>query len=151
MARATTAKFEELIIEVEFSPGSGSYVSICGQVDQDVSRTTNMDTDEVPDCDDESLPLSVERSPRSQEVVYTGAGVWALQSHQNMMAWWRAADTRVVRIRNAKVQADGSSGDTSIEYGPAYLTQLNNAKTKGKRVDANIQIEWDGVPSVITL
>lgn len=149
MARATTAKYEELVVEVEFDPvgASGTYTAICGIMDATINRTSNVDTAEVPDCDDESLPLSVERQVRSQEVTISGSGVWALQSHENMMDWWYGGTTLSVRVRNAKVVADGSSGDTTIETGNALLTQLNNSRTKGQKVTGEIQIEFDGVPT----
>jgi len=149
MTAATSAKFEELILEVEFDPSgaAGTYTAICGLIDVTVNRTSNVDTSEIPDCDDESLPLSIERQVRSQEVTASGSGIWALQSNQKLMAWWRSATTLNARLRNAKAIADGASGDTTIESGPALLTQLNNSRTKGQKVAADIQIEWDGVPA----
>lgn len=148
MARATTQKFEEMVLEVEFVPLSGSYVAICGMIDVTINRTSNVDTAEVPDCSDESLPLAVERQVRSQEVTVNATGVWALESHQNLMGWWRSGATRNARIRNAKTQADGSSGDTTIESGPALLVNLNNSRTKGQKVTAQIDLQFDGVPAV---
>ena len=147
MTRATTAKYEELILEVEFTPGSGTYTPICGMTDVEVTRTSNIDEAEVPDCDDESLPLSIEKEVRSQSVSASGSGVWALQSHENMLDWWYSGSTLNARLRNAKAENDGSVGDTYVEQGPALLAQLNNGRTKGQKVAANIQIEFDGVPS----
>jgi hypothetical protein len=147
MARATTQKYEELVLEVEFVPLSGTYAAVCGMIDVTINRTSNIDTAEVPDCDDESLPLAVERQVRSQEVNVSATGVWALQSHQNLMGWWRSGATRNVRIRNVKAQNDGASGDTTIESGPALLANLNNARTKGQKVTAEIEVQFDGVPA----
>lgn len=152
MADAVTAKYEEFILEVEFDPNGapGTYTPVCGLIDVGINRTSNVDTSEIPDCDDESLPLSLERQVRSQEITISGTGSWALQSHQNMMAWWRSGSTLNCRLRNAKVEASGASGDTTIESGAALLTQLNNSRTKGQKVSAEIQIEFDGVPAVTT-
>lgn len=143
MASAITAKFEELILEVEFTASSGVYTPVCGMVDINVTRTANVDTAEVPDCDDESLPLSIERQVRSIEVTATGTGVWAQTSHGAMMDWFYSAATKNARIRNTKA----SNGDTEIESGPALLTNLSNARTKGQKVSAEIEIQWDGVPT----
>jgi hypothetical protein len=148
MALATTAKYEEMILEVEWSGGSGTYTAICGMIDVTINRTSNVDTSETPDCDDESLPLAVERQVRSQEVTANGTGVWALQSHQNLLAWWRSGATKNVRLRNAKAQASGAAGDTIIESGPAILVNLNNSRTKGQKMTAEIDIQFDGVPAV---
>ena len=147
MARAVTAKFEELIVEVEFTASSGTYTAICGITDASVTRETTLDETEIPDCADEGLPMAIERSARSQSVSISGNGVWALSSHEAMMDWWYGADTKLVRIRNAKAEDDGSTGDTYIEGGPAFLQTLNNARTKGQKVSAEIAIVFDGLPS----
>ena len=47
----------------------------------------------------------------------------------------------------AKAEDDGSTGDTYIEGGPAFLQTLNNARTKGQKVSAEIAIVFDGLPS----
>jgi len=94
--------------------------------------------------------MYVERQVRSQEVTVSGSGVWALSSAANMMDWWRSGATKNVRIRNAKVEAGGSAGDPELEAGPALLTSLNNSRTKGQKVTADISIEFDGVPSLTT-
>lgn len=143
MATAVTAKFEELILEVEFVASSGTYTAVCGLIDVTVNRTSNIDTAEIPDCDDESAPLSIERQVRSQEVTIDGTGVWAQSSHGSMMDWWYDGATRNVRVRNTKA----STGDTQIEAGPAILATLSNARTKGQRVSAEISIQFDGLPT----
>ncbi len=147
MARATTAKFEELILEVEWTPGSGTYTSVCGMIDVTINRSSNIDTAEVPDCDDESLPLAVERQVRSQEVTVSATGVWALQSHEKVLDWWYGGSTLNCRLRNAKAQTSGLSGDTTIESGSAILASVQNGRQKGQKVSAEIEIQFDGVPS----
>ncbi len=147
MTRATTAKFEEMVLEVEFTPLSGTYTAVCGLIDVTISRKSNVDTAEVPDCDDESLPLAVERQVRSQEVTVSGSGVWALQSHEKMMDWWYGGATLNCRIRNTKAQVSGVTGDTTIEQGPALLVSLTNARQKGQKMTAEVDIQFDGVPA----
>lgn len=147
MARAVTQKYEEMVLEVEFTPLSGTYTSICGLIDVTINRTSNVDTAEVPDCDDESLPLAVERQVRSQEVMVSGSGVWALGSHEKMMDWFYAGSTLNCRVRNVKANDAGVTGDTISETGPALLVSLNNARTKGQKVTAEIEIQFDGVPT----
>lgn len=150
MALADTAKFEQLVLEVEFDPvgSAGVYTTVCGLVDASVSRTANLDTVEIPDCADESLPLSVEKSVRSVDVGVSGSGVWALSSHKDMLEWFYSSATLNARIRNAKVTADGATGDPEIESGPALLTTLSNSRTKGQKVTAEIELTFDGTPTV---
>lgn len=147
MARATTAKYEEMVLEVEFTADSGTYAAVCGMIDVTINRTSNIDTSEIPDCDDESLPLAIERQVRSQEVTVSATGVWALQSHEKMLDWWYSGTTLNCRIRNIKAENDGANGDTYIEAGSAILVSLNNARTKGQKVTAEVEIQFDGVPT----
>lgn len=140
MARAQTEKYEEMILEVEDS--SGTFTAICGLVDVTINRTSNVDTSEVPDCDDESLPMALERQVRSQEVTISASGVWAATSQGMLKTWWASGATKNVQLRDAAALV----GDPAVESGPALLTTLNNGRTKGQKVTAEIEIQFDGVP-----
>ena len=142
MAKAVTEKYDEMVLEMSDDEGS-TWAKICGMTDVSVTRTANADTSEVPDCDDESVPLSVEREVRSLEVSASGTGVWAQQSHGSLMDWFYSGDTKYVRLGNLKA----ASGETEYETGPAILTTLSNERTKGKKVSAEIEIQFDGTPT----
>lgn len=150
MAVATTAKFEELVLEVEDDPiGSpGTYNALCGLIDAEITRTANVDSAEVPDCADESLPLSIEKQVRSIEVSATGTGVWSLESNKALSDWFYSSTTLNVRVRNSLAQTTGASGDPYQEAGPALLTNLSNSRTKGQKVTAELEIMFDGTPTV---
>jgi hypothetical protein len=143
MARAVTEKFEEMILDVEFTAGSGVYAPICGMTDVTINRTSNIDTSEIPDCDDESLPLALERQVRSQEVTVSATGVWARSSQSLLKTWWLSGETLNVRLRDTAA----ASGDIEIESGAAILASLNNSRTKGQKVTSEIEIQFDGVPT----
>ncbi len=147
MARAVTAKYEEFILEVEFTAGSGTYTNICGLTDVTINRSSQIDTTEVPDCDDESLPLAIERAVRSQEVMVSATGVWSLGAHEKMLDWWYSGATLNARLRNAKAVTDGTTGDTTHETAPAILVTMSNGRTKGQKVTAEVEIQFDGVPT----
>ena len=142
MARAQTENFHEMVVEIETAPGSGTYALICGITSRTVNRTSNMSTTEVPDCDDESKPAALERAVQSQEVTISGTGVWAAQSHGQMMDWWYSGQTRNIRVGHLKAEP----GDTEYETGPAYLVNLNNTAERGSKVTAEIEIQFDGLP-----
>ena len=146
MARATTEQYEEMVLDVEMDPtgAPGVYTSICGMKEVTVTRQANVDTDEVPDCADESLPFAIERYVRSVEVTVSANGTWAQESHSDLLTWWRSGATKNVRIKNTAV----ATGDIEIESGPALLTSLVNQKTKGKVIQAEIALEFNGLPSV---
>ncbi len=141
MARATTEAFHEMVVEIETST-PGTWAKICGLTSRTASRTSNMSTSEVPDCDNEALPASLERAVQSQEVTVSGTGVWAAQSHGVMMDWWYSGATKNIRIGHLKAEP----GDTEYETGPAYLVSLNNTAERGTKVSAEIEIQFDGLP-----
>jgi hypothetical protein len=144
MARAVTEKYEEMILDVETTPGSGVYTPICGMNDVTITRTANIDSAEVPDCDDESLPLAVEKQVRSIEVSVSATGVWARSSQDMLKAWFYSSATKNVRIRDTAAAV----GDAEIESGAALLASLTNTRTKGQKVSAEIELQFDGVPTV---
>lgn len=143
MATAVTEKYEEMILDVETTPGSGTYAPICGLIDVTITRTANVDTAEVPDCDDESLPLSVEKQVRSIEVNISATGVWARSSQDMLKTWFYSSATKNIRLRDTAA----ASGDVEVESGAALLTTLTNTRTKGQKVSAEIEVQFDGVPT----
>lgn len=142
MAKAVTEKFDEMVLEVETAT-PGTYAKLCGLVEVEVTRTANVQTTPVPDCDDESKPHGMEREVESLEVTVSATGVWAQSSHETMMAWFYSGASKNVRIGNLKA----SVGDTEYETGPALLTNLGHSRTKGQKVSASINIEFDGTPA----
>lgn len=142
MARAVTANFHQMVLEVETTT-EGTFAKLCGLTSRGVTRTSNMETSEVPDCDDESLPAAVERAVQSQEVTIEGSGVWAAQSHETMLDWWYSGATRVIRIHHV----NAAVGDTEYETGPAYLVTMSNVAERGTKVTAEIEIQFDGIPT----
>ena len=143
MATPVTEKFEELILDVEFVAESGTYTPICGLIDVTVTRTANVDTAEVPDCDDESQPLSLEKQVRSIEVSVSGTGVLARSNQSLLKEWFYSAATKNVRIRDTFA----SVGDVEIESGAALITSLGTGRTKGQKVSLEIELVFDGTPS----
>lgn len=146
MAKAVTEEFEELILDVETDPiGSpGVYLPICGMNDVTITRTSNVDETEVPDCDNEALPMSIETSVRSQTVTIDATGVWARSSNKAMMDWWRSGANLNIRVRNTAAAV----GDPETESGPAKLVTMTDARTKGQKVTREINIRFDGVPDI---
>lgn len=143
MARAGTANFHQMVLEVETAPGSGTYAKLCGMTSRGINRQHNMQTSEVPDCDDESLPAAVERAVQSSEVTISGSGVWASQSHETMLDWWYDGATKKIRVQHV----NAAVGDTEYETGNAYLVSISNQAERGTKVTAEIAIEFDGIPT----
>lgn len=144
MAKATTANFHQMVLEVEVTAGSGVYSKLCGLTSRGINRQSNMQTTEVPDCDDESLPAVQERAVQSQEATISASGVWAAESHGTILGWWRSGATKSVRIHHV----NATSGTPEYETGDAYLVSINNQAERGNKVTAELSIEFDGVPTV---
>lgn len=141
--KPTTAEFQHLVIEIE-TDVEGTFSKICGITQRGINRQHNMQTTEVPaDCDDESLPAVVERAVQSSEVTIPGTGVWASQSHQLMLDWWYSGQPKNIRVKHDRA----AIGDTEYETGPAILVSLNNSVEKGQKVTAEIEIQFDGLPT----
>ena len=145
MAKAQTANFHEMVVEVEWDPvgAEGVYSRWCGLTSRGINRQHNMSTTAVPDCDDEAKPAVNERAVESSDVTISGSGVWAKQSHEHALDWWYSGQTLNIRVHH--VRAD--PGDTEYEEGAAYLVNLSNQADRGQKVTADIQIEFDGVPT----
>lgn len=118
------------------------WAKICGLTTRTITRAATTTDSEVPDCDDESLPNSVETAVTSQKVSLTGAGVWAAQSSGTLYDWWRSGKSRNVRVG----QLRALSGDIKYESGPAILSQYNNTAAKGAKVTGEITIDFNGIP-----
>ena len=143
MAKAVTEAYEQMILEVEDTEGGGTFIKICGMVDVTITRSANVDTSEIPDCEDESLPMHVERAVRSIEVTASATGTWAQSSQHMLKEWFYSSATKNVRLTDA----NAAVGDNEIESGPALLTTLTNTRTKGQKVTAEIELQFDGVPA----
>lgn len=143
MAAPITEEYEEMILEVE-TETEGVYAKICGLKGVTISRATQVDEFEVPaDCDDESLPYRTDRSVRALNVTVTANdAVWAQQSHGTLIDWYYTGSKKNIRVGHV----GAASGDTEYESGPAILTQLDDSRTKGQKVQRSISISFDGTP-----
>lgn len=139
MTLATTSSYDKLVLEVS-SDGGTTWARLCGIMDATVTRTSNIETSEVPDCDDESKPNQVEREVRSTEMSVSGSGVWAQESHQTILDWWRGGTLMDARIG----YLNAAAGDTEYETGKAVLGSVENQRTKGQKVTASIDVQFSG-------
>ncbi|NKC49008.1 hypothetical protein HED54_14935 [Ochrobactrum anthropi ATCC 49188] len=129
-------------LEVE-TETAGTFTKVCGLTQRGINRQHNMQTTEVPqDCDDESLPSAIERAVQSSEVTISANGIWAAQSHEMMMDWWYNGPVKNIRIQHVKAAV----GDTEYETA-AYLVNPQQCRRKGQKVSADIEIQFDGVPT----
>lgn len=142
MPAPITETFAQMTLET--SSDGTTWTKICGLVGVTVNRTAQIDEDEVPqDCDDETLPMDVKREVRSISVSASAEGFWAQQSHEMMLDWFYGGGSRRVRLGNQ----NAAVGDTQYETGFAFLSNLSNTRTKGRRVTASVELTFDGTPT----
>lgn len=142
MAVATTEEFDEMVFET--SEDGTSWLKICGLLGVTVTRTANMDVTEVPDCDDESLPLAIERSVRSIEFsVSASDAVWSQEAHELLLDWFYNSERKRMRIGHTAA----AIGDTEYESGFGYITSCVDTRTKGAKVTRALEFMFDGTPT----
>ncbi|MBB2973947.1 phage tail tube protein [Mesorhizobium sp. RMAD-H1] len=141
-----TEKYEEMILEVEFDPvaSPGVYSRICGLSGVTINRTLNTSEDQIPPCDDESQPNSTEVNATNLVVTVSAQGKWAQSSQSKMKDWIYNARKLNVRLTDAAA----ATGDIASESGPALCTALNAAREKGVTVTQDIEIRFDGRPTL---
>ena len=144
MAQPVTEKFEQMRLEV--SEDGTTWAMLCGLVGVTINRSAQFDTSEVPaDCADESLPLRVEREIRTIEVTVSADGVWEQNAHETILDWFYSGASKQIRLGHLNAIV----GNTQYESGPAILSSYNNQRTKGQKVTAAIEIQFDGTPTRI--
>lgn len=145
MVKATTGKFSSLKVEIS-TDGGTVWISPCGLIDFKVNREAQVDEAEVPDCDDDDLPLYKEREVRAVDMSVSGTGVWSRESHQLMLDWFKNGTKYDCRIG----YLNAAPGDTQYERGFAMLTTWNHERQKGKKILAELSLTFDGYPTATT-
>lgn len=142
MAQPITEKFEQMRLEV--SDNGTTWAMLCGLVGVTINRSAQFDSTEVPaDCDDESLPLSIERAIRTVEVTVSADGVWEQNAHETMLDWFYSGTGKQIRLGHL----NAAVGNTEYEMGSAFLSSYSNQRQKGSKVTASIEIQFDGTPT----
>ena len=139
MADVVTEEFEEMVLEVS-TDGGTSWARMAGITDVTVTRTSNLDSTEVPDKDDETLPHAIAKRVRSLDMSASGEGIWAQSANGLMLDWFHSGARNRARLRNTKA----ATGETETEEGEAILASIENSRTKGKLVTASIELQFSG-------
>lgn len=134
MALATTASYSQLVVEI--SEDGTVWNRICGMTDATISYDTQTDEDEIPDCDDESLPHTVVRSVRSVGLTVTGEGKWSQESHEVLVQWWLTGELKRFRVG----YTNATTGDVEYIDSTGTLT-MTDSRTKGQTSSRQITIQ----------
>lgn len=146
MAKPTTSKYSELQILVgDGATPTEGFTVVCGMTTKGVQRSANVSSTVVPDCADEDAPAFEEKAVNSLSISISGSGVWAAENHGVFMAWFYSGLAKNIKVRHL----NAAVGTPEYEEGPALLTSLNNAVERGQKVTAEINIEFDGQPTLV--
>lgn len=143
MPEPTLADFQDLVLEVEWVPDSGTYSKFCAMEQVTINRSKQVDQSEVPaDDDDESLPYITRANTRARSFSISGTGYWSAQSHGLALDWFNGTPAEKLRVRITHAKA--AIGDPEYETGLGILSELTNERQKGPQVSAQISIVIDG-------
>lgn len=142
MATASTGKYGEFRITVESDITPGVYALICGLTTKGIQFNSDVVTSEVPDCSNEDLPSWQEKDIKSVGCSLSGSGMWAKESHEQMLQWIMNGTKK-----NVKVQYPAAVGDVEYLSGPCVCTAVGTSVEKGGRMTAEISLEFSAKPT----
>jgi predicted secreted protein len=142
MASANSVKYPELMIELETTKGSGTFTRVCGLYDYEINRSTETSETKIPDCDDESKPLSVEKDIVSTSMSISGSGIMAKQSSDSLLSWFHSGEQKLCRVYHSHAQ----TGEIEYETGNVILSSLGDSKQKegSSAISRSIELQFAG-------
>lgn len=134
MARPTTFKFGELLIEVGRGTTPETYEMPCGLTTKSFNATAQTSDTNVPDCDDPDAPSWLERDVTSLSRDISGSGILADEFLDVWDNWFNSGNTKNVRI---------SMGDFRWTGG-YILSQFSWTANIGNKVEISVTMQSDG-------
>ncbi len=121
MAAVKTLNGEKLLIQIEDSPGSGTYTHDCLiNTERGIAFSADMQEFIVPDCLDPEAPAWKEVVKDGLSAAINGAGMLHTLSVETWFNWLISKDTKNVRV---KIDAAGADGG-GYWAGAFHLTTL---------------------------
>ena len=138
MARATTAAYAEHVLEV--SENGTSWSRLCGLMNFSNTFAAVTSQDQVPDCDDESLPHAISREVQSVDLTVDCEAIWAQESHETILQWMLTGALKHARVGYLAA----AIGDVEYVSGQAIMANLQHRREKGVRVKGTFQLQFSG-------
>jgi len=134
MAKATTVRYGQFLIQVGDGASPEVFADPCGLTSKGFNRTAEMNDTNVPDCDNPDAPSWLERDVVSMSGEMTGSGVLATESVDTWDEWFESGASRNVRVK----------AGTREWRGLAKLSAFNITAERGQRVNIEVTIVSDG-------
>ena len=141
----TTVAAEQLLVMIETSPGSGTYAAPATiNLQRNLEMMSQADANLIYRTDNPSAPAQTQRTVVAIDWKCGGQGTMQLGDDVVYANWWASGASKNVQITNTLTGA-------IVLTGPAVLTSFAlSGDGIGKKVQATIQLEGAGLPSIAT-
>lgn len=137
MAKPTTKRFGDFIVQVESADSPNVFAAPCGLTTKSFNQTASTNETQVPDCTDPDAAVNVERDVVSLSRELSGSGVMATESFTIWQTWYDSADARTCRV-----YPKGSTG--GYYEGDFILSAFNLTAELGQKVNIDVTLQSDG-------
>ena len=142
MAKATTARFGTIVVQVETAV-AGTFISICGVTKREFNMEKNLNDFEVPDCSDPEAPAWVERVVKSISSGISLSGLVAKESLPTLMDLFQINASREMRIRLIGFGTGAGTPDLQASGKYHFKTLKLQSDTDGL-AEVTLSLESDG-------
>lgn len=137
MAKPTTKKFGDFIIQLELAESPGVFAAPCGLTSKGFTQTANTNETNVPDCDEPDAPADVERDVISKSREISGEGVMAVESLEIWQEYFDSGDAKTCRVYPAGLSGGYWEGDF-------ILSSFGLTANLGEKVNISVTLVSDG-------
>lgn len=137
MAKPTTKRFGEFIIQIESSDSPGVFAAPCGLTTKAFNQTANTNDTSVPDCDDPDAPADVERAVVSLSREISGNGIMATEAFSTWQEFFDDALPKTCRVYPKGLTGGYYEGDF-------ILSGFNLSANLGDKVAVDVTLQSDG-------
>lgn len=141
MAAVKTLNGEKLLVQIEDSPGGGTFTHDCLiNTDRGIAFSADMQEFVVPDCLDPEAPAWKESTKDGLSATVNGAGMLHTSSVETWFNWFISKDTKNIRV---KVDAAGADGG-GYWAGAFHLSAFEVSGTRKDKATASVTLTSSG-------
>lgn len=138
MAKPTTYKFGEFLVEVGDGNSPEVFAAPCGLTSKSLNGQAATNDTNVPDCDDPDAASWLERDVVSLSRDITGSGVLAGEFFDTWNDWFESGDTKNVKV------TIGTGTYQKVFTGAYLLSGFEITGSIGDKIQVNVSLASDG-------
>jgi predicted secreted protein len=143
MAFPKTLQGHKILIQIgDGATPTEAFAAYCGMVNANLSFTSSVQENAVPDCADPAAPMWLERSVDTLGVTISGDGT--LDTKDALPAWWEwftSAEAKNIRVKVDAAPADGGG----YWAGSFVLTSLELGGQRKQNSTISVEFQSNGV------